>query len=338
MCYTFTAYKAEDLTDLLFEVIHNNTGFNRDGYGAIWCKDEVKVDLVKSMKLHDYFKQLYMNFEEIKKSRYFAIHLRAATHGTVDERNVHLWNFGGYYCAHNGILDCSTASDSDSYVFFRNIEEDLFNEDYKGIKKKIEERSGYGVFLMTNVAKDRIITISYGKTLYEYRDGEALILSSADAIKGLETKEHDDCLLVYEKGKLVNKLELDRADYSLVYGGCSVKHVGSNYVGNNYLFEGGTTLNKTVIRQLIRDLYGKAVLHKFEELFKKLKKYNLTMNEKLNLVITKMLQDGDLDDAFINDLYVEEGDTYVEVLGNEYPYDDSKEAGKILYRSVWEKP
>jgi len=70
---------------------------NRDGYG-LWSYDPDVY--ARSVKMEDFWRW----WEEARSARLIHVHFRAASSGSVDLDNVHMWRVGDYYVSHNGYV------------------------------------------------------------------------------------------------------------------------------------------------------------------------------------------------------------------------------------------
>jgi len=133
------------------------------------------------------------------------LHLRLAT-SAVKKEFIHLWNIGGAYCAHNGVLYNIKDEDkfedefknnnrssvirysgynrnkSDSLIFFKTINDHIANRDIKGISKALEYASGTAV-LTISYPDNWFIVASNSKCIkVSLVNKKALVFSSDDVV------------------------------------------------------------------------------------------------------------------------------------------------------------
>lgn len=184
MCFTTIIYGQDGKNignlgyNVLVQAIQDNKN-NDDGY-ALRYGDEV----LRTLSYYKLINTVINKKSEIMGSKLIHLHLRKSTN-KVSEEFVHMWDIGGWYCAHNGVLQGYGSDEkNDSLEFFRKCKDSLKKENLDSLKELIEKESGYGVFLLTNKLGDKAIVMSKNKDIHveEYisRNSKVLAISSDD--------------------------------------------------------------------------------------------------------------------------------------------------------------
>ena len=137
-------------------MISDNYEANNDGY-ALLFSDWKNKNIIRTMNLTQFIKFIKREKKNIEKSHVIHLHLRKSTN-IISNEYIHLWKFKKWYCSHNGVLQ--NYNPNDSYGFFSSLKN--FSTDY--IKKRLENLYGYGLFIMTNLRKRKIIAGCANKT------------------------------------------------------------------------------------------------------------------------------------------------------------------------------
>lgn len=184
MCYAMLLFNKRGIGEEGFEIvkktIEENRAMNRDGY-AILFKDYSTIDRkFRTLDYEKYMEFVEKNQEEIEMSKMVHLHLRFST-GCYANDYVHLWEFSGWECSHNGVVMRFKSRGCDSYEFYKE------NADHIGIPLVFAEdlvRSGaYGVFFATAVEKPKVVVGSVGKPCWVgYKDGLYIFASERPEI------------------------------------------------------------------------------------------------------------------------------------------------------------
>lgn len=105
MCKLFIASKKVGEDENLRKIINAQLpefDKEKDGIGALVIGADRKIKTMRSM--FDYEKVYDFVFDELDEAIFVAIHTRTGTSGVKDLLNVHFFNSGGYYFAHNGFV------------------------------------------------------------------------------------------------------------------------------------------------------------------------------------------------------------------------------------------
>jgi hypothetical protein len=97
-----------------------------------------------------------------------------------------MWEIGGWYCSHNGVLHNNKEDENDSLEFFKKCEQALQNDDADWIRRCVEMEMGYGVFLLTKKDGRSMMVISKTKDakIEEYANKKnSIVAISSDYIK-----------------------------------------------------------------------------------------------------------------------------------------------------------
>ena len=106
MCKLLIGIKVNNLEDNRFEKIiraqEESMSNQPHGIGALIIDRYNRISLKR--ELNKYEKVFNWVRNRIKDAKIVVIHTRQATDGKIDEKNIHLFNSGGYFFAHNGIV------------------------------------------------------------------------------------------------------------------------------------------------------------------------------------------------------------------------------------------
>lgn len=204
MCFTAIAINKKDKQSLakacVLSMYINTRTKNKDG--AAFRKGN---EVIRTLDYPEFFGRLL----EMDCTGLTHLHLRAAT-SAVKQEFVHLWNIGGAYCAHNGILSKDSEDikqepiykyseynywgvdkgyeskhendKCDSLEFFKSAEKEIRNKDLKGLISKLREWSGYAVLTISYPDNDFIV-VSYGKQFVVSLIDEDCLVFSSDEIE-----------------------------------------------------------------------------------------------------------------------------------------------------------
>jgi len=118
--------------------------------------------------------------KEIKalNTRYVHMHLRYATAGIVDEKNIHGWNFNGWLVSHNGYYGeyggIGKDDNSDSFIMFSSFDYSSVSNLLSSINKL--RNKIYGVLFLTS--KNGMVAVSVSKDMYIYKTRENVYFSN----------------------------------------------------------------------------------------------------------------------------------------------------------------
>ena len=167
MCINIVGYgnDREEIREVLEAVFIKYSKSNRDGF-FIGDIENHKITRTLDSKLA---------LKEIKalNTRYAHMHLRYATAGMIDEKNIHGWNFNGWLVSHNGYYGYITSyigydDNSDSYIMFSSLDYTSVDNLLSSINKL--RNKIYGVLFLTN--KNNIVVVSVSKDMHVYKTRE----------------------------------------------------------------------------------------------------------------------------------------------------------------------
>jgi len=166
MCINIVGFgnDREEIREVLESVFIKYSKSNRDGF------------FVGDIKNHKITRTLdsKVALKEVKalNTTYAHMHLRYATAGLIDEKNIHGWKFGEYYVSHNGYYGYITSylgdDNSDSYIMFSSLDytsmDSLLNSINK-LRNKI-----YGILFLTS--RTNIVAVAVSKDMHIYKTRE----------------------------------------------------------------------------------------------------------------------------------------------------------------------
>lgn len=192
MCFNLILYNPNKIGKngviVLKNSINENINSNNDGF-AIFARSGKKSLIKRTINKQEFIDFCKRSLSFFERSELIHLHLRASTN-VLGEDFVHLWEFGGYLCSHNGILSGYSALKNktcDSLEFFKKVEDALKNDNIQEISKSLSEENGYGVFLMTHKTLPKIIFASMGKSVKIHKNGDLIAISCEELPINTET-------------------------------------------------------------------------------------------------------------------------------------------------------
>jgi hypothetical protein len=190
MCYVLAIQNKDKVGEsgywVLLNAINEHIN-NNDGYAL-----RIDNKLIRTLSFTDFIKAVTKAKEDIENAKLVHLHMRLSTN-TICEKFVHLWEFGNYFCSHNGILkNTKDTSENDSFKFFNQIKKALATDNIKAIEQHIQnsfQYGDYGVFILSHKEENKVMLISYGKAIQLYKFGTNFIFSS-DALDFSEFKSN----------------------------------------------------------------------------------------------------------------------------------------------------
>jgi len=188
MCYNTVILntdksKTQNIGELL-TYIFESYRYNHDG---AFIYNSFTGQYVRTLNYEE-FKQILRN--QVLGYGYVHMHLRLASHGSINESNIHGWEIGGYLCSHNGSYFNGSMSylpsqlpsrqlvsndNTDSYQFFMTNKSEI----NQGKISKINVNGFFGVAFCTPKNNDsKMILISKNKSIKVYKYGSLLMFSN----------------------------------------------------------------------------------------------------------------------------------------------------------------
>ncbi len=185
MCYNLivinTDKKEKKRVGELLSYIFESFRYNHDG---AFLFNSTNNQYVRTLDYEE-FKRVLSN--QVLGNGYIHMHLRLASHGSVNVDNIHGWQFDNYYCSHNGSYfegytyyglhyGYDNNNNTDSFQFFNKYK----NEINKNKLSKIDLTGFFGVAFCTpkDNTNKRIVMISKNKSIKVYKFGSLLLFSN----------------------------------------------------------------------------------------------------------------------------------------------------------------
>lgn len=206
MCYTSLIFSKSELGELGLKILLNqiseNYKINNHGYALFFSNYSDIKEKIRTMDFLDFLNFIIQNREKIKKSKLIHLHLRLSTN-KVKEEFIHLWEVNGWNCSHNGVLhNCNLNNiENDSLSFFMQYKDLFEKEKLRELKKVLEnDINGYGLFLLSNVNKFKILAFAKSK------DANITILNNIVVISsnGCDLKNSVEFEVNFKKVKIFN--------------------------------------------------------------------------------------------------------------------------------------
>jgi len=162
--------------EALLALLDRHGDMNPDGY-ALATDNGLFLRTLDITRFEDF---LCDNEEMLKKAQIVHFHFRNAT-SEVNEQNIHLWNIGGYYCSHNGVVFTHSrdVEKCDSLEYFRSVEDKIASENWQAIANDLPFT---GVFMLSRADWRKIVVISSYKPIYVLNNASMTAFLSADII------------------------------------------------------------------------------------------------------------------------------------------------------------
>ncbi|NPA85924.1 MAG: hypothetical protein GXO42_00765 [bacterium] len=183
-------YTAAKLAKLSYEL------YNRDGY-FFACNTGKHL---RTLDFTEYYKMLL-------KESYTAVlcHLRSASRGEVNEKNVHGWKFkflGDYwYCVHHGTIEGFGEGElCDSYYFFSSLEGSSSIEEIANRIRRMYRRGSGAFFAVNLLFTQLLIIIIYHPVYHLKRQENEIIASKSDILRDFSGQLHiysDNSILLF---------------------------------------------------------------------------------------------------------------------------------------------
>jgi hypothetical protein len=160
-------------------MIHANEKGNKDGYAL-----QEDNNIYRTMDWGNMVARFRDHMEEIKHSHRLAGHARYSTN-EINKKWIHGWDFHGYKCYHNGVLDQKNKDKhaNDSYEFFENVFASEKPEMLDKIKEVVSKTGGYGALMMVGPTDTYIVSIGHQIHIHLIND-DLLVINSNDDIHG----------------------------------------------------------------------------------------------------------------------------------------------------------
>lgn len=141
MCKILIAVKSNDSQNVKFERIikaqERSLSNQPHGISALIVDRENNISVKR--ELVNYGNVFMWVYRNLRSAKIVAIHTRQSTGGTIDENNIHFFNVGNYYFAHNGIVGkYSRLANYAGYGFKQNTIFDPRNKSFKVFDSEME--------------------------------------------------------------------------------------------------------------------------------------------------------------------------------------------------------
>lgn len=206
MCFTTIMYNPKGIGNqglsILQIAIKEYQVRNDDGYG-LWYSNYAGVSgKIRTLNKDEFTAFIESKQDELKKAKMVHLHLRSSTN-VVKQEYVHLWEFSGWNCSHNGVMSGRFEGGSelrtwdnksqkwevtikddknDSLEFFKYLDSVMSSDNINKIAKKVNKTTGWGVFLMSSLTKPVMMAISFGKSLKIQKTMAGMVMLSSDEI------------------------------------------------------------------------------------------------------------------------------------------------------------